>query len=181
VSELTQAEPLSPYGAGKLASEHYLRIWKHLFGLDYTIFRYPNIYGPRQDPKGEAGVIAIFSLLMLNGEQPKIFGDGTKTRDYLFVEDLVRANLLALDSGHGETLNLGWGKEISDQMVYDTVSQATDFGKEAEYEPVRPGEVYRIALDAKKAEQVLQWKPLINFEQGVKRAVRFYSEEKKDY
>lgn len=181
VAESSDPTPLSPYGAGKLASEHYLRIWKHLFNLDYTIFRYPNVYGPRQDPKGEAGVVAIFSLMMLRGETPCIFGDGSKTRDYLFVEDLVRANILALTEGSGETLNLGWGREISDQLVFDTVRDAVQFDQQPRYEPVRAGEVYRIALDAKRADKVLQWVPEVPFEQGVEKTVRFYREKEKNY
>ncbi|MCD4652475.1 NAD-dependent epimerase/dehydratase family protein, partial [bacterium] len=181
VPESFSPMPLSPYGAGKLASEHYIRIWNHLFGLDYTIFRYPNIFGPRQDPNGEAGVIAIFTLQMIRGKIPKIFGDGTKTRDYLFVEDLVRANILALTSGAGETLNLGWGREISDRQVFDTISQTMRFNYEPEYLPVRPGEVNRIALDAYRAQHVLQWVPRICFEDGVKKTVRFYCEAENEF
>jgi len=180
VDETTPALPLSPYGAGKLASEHYIRIWKHLFGLDYTIFRYPNVFGPRQDPKGEAGVVAIFSLLMKQGLKPKIFGDGSKTRDYLFVEDLVRANLLALEKGSGTIMNLGWGREISDRKVFDTISSEIGFNQDPEYLPVRPGEVYRISLNANNAGNVIGWHPTITFEEGVKKAVAFYCEKEKE-
>ncbi|HPQ42210.1 MAG TPA: NAD-dependent epimerase/dehydratase family protein [bacterium] len=112
VSESCEPLPLSPYGASKLAIEHYIRIWRHIHGLDYTVFRYPNVYGPRQDPKGEAGVVAIFSIQIRQGIHPRIFGDGSKTRDYLFIDDLVKANLLALDGGSCQTLNLGWGRDF---------------------------------------------------------------------
>lgn len=178
VPETVQPMPLSPYGASKLAIEHYIRIWKHIHDIDYTIFRYPNIFGPRQDPKGEAGVVAIFSLQITHGETPRIFGDGSKTRDYLFIEDLVRANMKALDAGCCETLNLGWGREISDREVFDTVSKALDYREEPEYVSVRAGEVYRIALDAAKAADILDWKPEVSFPDGVERTVHYYSEEK---
>ena len=178
VSETTTAIPLSPYGAAKLSIEHYIRIWDILHDLKYTIFRYPNIYGPRQNPKGEAGVIAIFTLQMLSKTTPTIFGDGSKTRDYLFISDLVKANITALEKGDGETLNLGWGKEISDQMVFDTVARATEYSEKPIYSKARPGEVDRIALDASRAAAVLNWHPEITFEEGVKKAVNYYIETK---
>jgi UDP-glucose 4-epimerase len=180
VDETAPAIPLSPYGAGKLAIEHYIRIWHLLHGIDYTIFRYPNVYGPRQNPKGEAGVVAVFALQILGGVTPTIFGDGTKTRDYLYVGDLVRANQLALTQGSCETFNLGWGLEISDQHVFDTISKAMDFLSEPVYSCPRPGEVNRIALDAKRAGFMLGWGPEIGFEEGVNRAVQFYRETAED-
>ncbi|MBN1879455.1 NAD-dependent epimerase/dehydratase family protein [bacterium] len=179
-NEKTLALPLSPYGASKLAIEHYVRIWQVITGMDYTIFRYPNVYGPRQNPKGEAGVIAIFCIQILQNEQPVIFGDGTKTRDYLYVDDVVRANISALSSGNGDTFNLGWGKEISDQTVFDTVSVALDYREKPIYSSPRLGEVNRIALDASRAQDVLNWKPETEFREGVKRAARFYGERAKN-
>ncbi|MBN1297294.1 NAD-dependent epimerase/dehydratase family protein [bacterium] len=176
VPESAPALPLSPYGVSKLSVEHYLRLWKSIHGMDFTIFRYPNVYGPRQDPKGEAGVVAIFTLNMLSGHHPVIFGNGSKTRDYIFIEDLVRANVLALTAGGGETLNLGWGLEISDREVFDTISKALDYREEPEYARVRPGEVNRIALDASRAKQVLGWEPCVAFTEGIGRTVRYYCE-----
>ncbi len=181
VSEKTPAVPLSPYGAAKLSVEHYIRIWHLLHGLDYTIFRYPNVYGPRQNPEGEAGVIAIFALQMLSKKTPTIFGDGTKTRDYLYISDVVQANILALEKGSCETLNLGWGQEVSDQNVYDCVSKALEFNRKPNYSLPRPGEVNRIALNSDRAVQSLNWSPEITFPAGVKRAVRYYIEQKKKY
>ena len=131
-----------------MAVEHYLRIWNILHGLDYTILRYPNVYGPRQDPTGEAGVVAIFSLLMLSGKNPVIFGDGSKTRDYVYVEDIAQANLMALNRGGGQVFNLGWALEVSDREVFDTVAAAVGVGIEPIFDQIRPGEVMRIALDA---------------------------------
>src|SRR4029450_11061347 len=101
--------PEAPYGASKHTVEHYLYIWRLLHGLDYTVLRYPNVYGPRQNPHGEAGVNAIFIGLMLDGQRPKIFGTGDQLRDYLYVDDVVRANELALERGSGEIVNLGTG------------------------------------------------------------------------
>lgn len=181
VSETTPAIPLTPYGAGKLSIEHYIRIWNLLHGLQYTIFRYPNVYGPRQNPKGEAGVIAIFSLQILHNIKPTIFGDGSKTRDYLYISDLVQANITALQKGHNVTLNLGHGIEISDQTVFDSVAEVLDYSGGANYSLPRPGEVDRIALDAKRAAAVLNWNPEIGFKEGVTKAVRYYLETKEDY
>ena len=180
-SEATNPVPLSPYGAGKLACEHYIRIWGHLFGINYTIFRYPNVFGPRQHPKGEAGVVAIFSLQILQGQNPKIFGDGTKTRDYLYVADVVKANLLALESSSNAVMNLGWGREVSDRLVFDTISSALDYKLDPEYVSVRPGEVKRISLDSKLAREVLDWEPDVTFEEGITKAVQFYCETEEKY
>lgn len=176
VDETYPPLPLSPYGASKLAIEHYIRIWKSVSGIDYTIFRYPNVFGPRQNPKGEAGVVAIFCIQMLKNQTPSIFGDGTKTRDYLYVSDIVRANVSALNAGNGETLNLGWGLEISDQMVFDVVREVLDYRSDPMYSCIRPGEVNRIALDASRARSVLEWIPEIEFREGVRRAAGYYRE-----
>jgi UDP-glucose 4-epimerase len=181
VSETAPALPLTPYGAGKLSIEHYIRIWNLLHDLPYTIFRYPNVYGPRQNPKGEAGVIAIFSLQILNEVKPTIFGDGSKTRDYLFISDLVLANISALNKGHNETLNLGHGIEISDQTVFDSVAEVLDYSGGANYSLPRPGEVDRIALSARRASSILDWTPGVGFKDGVKKAVRYYLETKEEY
>ena len=130
-----------------------------------------HLYGPRQNPKGEAGVVAIFIGLIKKGLRPTIFGDGTKTRDYLYVEDIVRANLMALRRGRNETLNLGWGKEISDQLIFDTIAKELNFLKKPIYAPYRKGEVRRIALDAGRAKKILGWQPKIDLVQGIKKTV----------
>ena len=114
---------LSPYGLSKHLGEEVIKFYARLYGFDYCIFRYANIYGPRQNPKGEAGVVAIFGALMKTGKRPIIFGDGTKARDYVYVEDIARANLVALRRGKNEIMNLGWGKLITDQMIFNAIKK----------------------------------------------------------
>lgn len=169
--ENTPPTPLSPYGLSKHLGEQIIKFYGTMYGIPYLIFRYPNVYGPRQNPKGEAGVVAIFGGLMKAGKQPTIFGDGTKARDYTYVEDIVRANMLALRKGRNDTVNIGWGKKTTDQMIFDAVAKATGFTKPCRYAPYRKGEVYQIALDAQKARRVLGWKPSVPFEEGIRRTV----------
>jgi UDP-glucose 4-epimerase len=167
-------DPLSPYGVSKHTVEHYLFAYRVNHGLEYTVLRYPNVYGPRQDPHGEAGVVAIFSLQLLTGKQPVIFGDGTKTRDYLNVADVVEANVLALNSPLSGTYNLGRGLEVSDLEVFEAVRDAVGSKTEPAYSPVRPGEVEHIALDAAKAERELGWTWKIALRDGIATAVDHY-------
>jgi UDP-glucose 4-epimerase len=168
--------PLSPYGVSKHTVEHYLHTYKVNHGLDFTVLRYPNVYGPRQDPRGEAGVVAIFALAMLRGERPTIFGDGTKTRDYCHVSDIVRANVLALERGGGGLYNLGRGIQVTDLQVFETVRAAVGADIEPLYAPERPGEVHHIALDSRLAARDLGWTWRVDFEDGVADAVAYYRE-----
>lgn len=168
--------PLSPYGVSKYAVEHYLRLYRELHGLEYVILRYPNVYGPRQDPGGEAGVVAIFSSQLLAGERPTIFGDGNKTRDYCYVSDIVEANILALNGPGSGVYNLGRGIEVSDLEIFEAVRKAVGSTIAPEFAPVRPGEVKRIALDASKARVELGWSWKVDLAQGVAETVRFYRE-----
>ncbi len=170
-TERTKTNPLSPYGLSKLLAEKTIEFYSKKFGFSFLNLRYVNVYGPRQNPKGEAGVVAIFIGLIKKGLRPTIFGDGTKTRDYLYVEDIVRANLMALRRGRNETLNLGWGKEISDQLIFDTIAKELNFLKKPIYAPYRKGEVRRIALDAGRAKKILGWQPKIDLVQGIKKTV----------
>lgn len=165
--------PEAPYGASKHTVEHYLYLWKLLHGLDYTVLRYPNVYGPRQNPHGEAGVNAIFIGLMLKGEAPRIFGDGAAVRDYLFVGDVVEANVLALERGSGEMVNLGTGVGTSVNDIVRELKPLTGFAGEAIHLPARPGEVQRIYLDASRAKQVLGWEPKVGFREGLARTVEW--------
>ncbi len=165
--ETTPANPLSPYGLSKLLGEELINFYARTYKLNYLIFRYPNVYGPRQNPKGEAGVVAIFGGMMKQGIQPTIFGDGTKARDYTYVADIVQANLKALTKGNQTITNIGWGKLISDTMIFETIASLLKFEKPAKYAPYRPGEVYRISLNATKAKKILGWKPTVPLANGV--------------
>ena len=175
MDERHPVDPLSAYGVTKYTAELYLRLYSETYGLRYTAFRYGNVYGPRQDPHGECGVVAIFSEQMLTGVQPTIFGDGSKTRDYIFVDDIVQANMIAMSGlGDGEVFTLGWGKEITDFEVFDTVRKAVNIQVEPIYSKKRPGEVDRICLDSSKAQDQLKWKPKVDFREGIPLAVEYY-------
>jgi UDP-glucose 4-epimerase len=174
VDENHPIDPLSPYGVSKHTVEHYLFTYHTNHGLEYIVLRYPNVYGPRQDPHGEAGVVAIFSLQMLTGQQPVIFGDGTKTRDYCYVADIVEANIIALNSPGCGVYNLGRGIEVSDLQVFETVREAVGSDTDPAFAAVRPGEVEHIALDASKAERELGWRWKVGLKEGVAEAVSFY-------
>lgn len=165
--------PESPYGASKHTVEHYLFMWKVLHGLDYTVLRYPNIYGPRQNPHGEAGVNAIFIGLMLEGKRPRIFGDGNAVRDYLFISDVVEANVLALEKGGGEIVNLGTGVGTSVNDIVRELKAILGFREDAIHDPPRPGEIQRIYLDASRAKTVLGWTPKVGFADGLRRTVEW--------
>ena len=173
VTEDHPINPEAPYGASKHTVEHYLYIWKLLHGLDYTALRYPNVFGPRQNPHGEAGVNAIFIGLMLAGKRPHVFGDGEQLRDYVYVDDIVEANLLALEGGGGEILNLGTGIGTSVNDIVRELRTLLDFKDEPIYEPPRAGEIQRITLDASRARSVLGWTPKTSFLEGLKRTVEW--------
>ncbi len=172
------AHPESPYGVSKFAMEHYVYCFRLLHHLDATVLRYPNVYGPRQNPHGEAGVNAIFIGLMCEGKAPTIFGDGEQVRDYVYVDDVVSANELALSKGSGETVNLGWGKGVSVNDIVRALKTILDFKGEAIHEAARPGEVQRIYLDASRAKAVLGWTPKVTFEEGLRRTVEWYRTER---
>lgn len=179
VQETCPIEPLSQYGVSKHTVEHYLSIFYKLYGLNYTVLRYPNVYGPRQSPHGEAGVVAIFSELLLQNKRPTIFGDGTKTRDYVYVKDIILANMIVMNNiGNGEIYNLGWGKEISDLEVFHTVRRALASDIEPIFGQKRPGEIDHISLDSSKAAKELQWIPKVTFEEGIKMATVYYQKLK---
>jgi UDP-glucose 4-epimerase len=163
--------PESPYGASKHALEHYLHLWKLLHGLDYTVLRYPNVFGPRQNPHGEAGVNAIFIGLMLQGKPPRIFGSGEALRDYVYVDDVVEANVLALERGSGEMVNIGTGIGTSVNQIFRELKSILAFSGEPLYEAARPGEVQKIYLDAARAKRVLGWTPKTSFRAGLEKTV----------
>jgi UDP-glucose 4-epimerase len=166
--------PISEYGVSKHAAEHYLYLYSVLHGLDFMTLRYANVYGPRQNPFGEAGVVAIFATQMLTGNQPTIFGPGDKTRDYVHVSDIVEANIRALDRGKNCICNIGTGVETSDQKVFDTLAEVLGYEGPPVYAPVRKGEVYRISLECSKAREELGWEPRLSFEEGIARTAEYY-------
>jgi len=175
VDEAHPVRPVSAYGVSKYSVEQYLDLFGVDSGLNYTILRYANVYGPRQDPRGEAGVVAIFSRQMLAGERPTIFGDGTKTRDYVHVDDIVRANLLVTGQGRGagRVYNLGLGREVSDRTVFELVRSAVGVSVEPILAAKRPGEIDRICLEFSRARAELGWQPTIGLEEGIARTVDF--------
>lgn len=176
-TEEHRIRPISPYGLTKHTLEHYLELYGIIEGLRYTVLRYANVFGPRQDPKGEAGVNAIFTGMMLEGKTPTIFGKGDKTRDYVYVGDIVAANVLALSKGEGEIINIGTGVQTSDQEVFDAIAAAVGFEGEAIHTEERKGEVRHIALDASKARRVLGWEPQVSFREGAKLTVEYNRKE----
>lgn len=174
VDESAPLKPKSPYSISKLACENYIRNLGELYNLDYTILRYANVFGPRQIAKGEAGVVAIFTERMLEGKPPVIFGTGLHTRDYVFIKDVVDANVKVIENSTRGIFNIGRGVEINVLEVLDIVSKA--FGDRvipAENAPEVP-EVDRVALDSTKARTELGWEPLVDFETGVMETVKSY-------
>jgi UDP-glucose 4-epimerase len=169
LDESAAIAPLSAYGQSKYAAEGYLALYERLYGLSTMALRLGNVYGPRQDPLGEAGVIAIFCGLLASGGRPTIFGDGTQTRDYLYVGDVVAAALAASESTATGPVNLGTGREASVLELTEILGRlggSEDF--EPEFAPPRAGEVQRIALDAARAERELDWQPTTSLEEGLR-------------
>ena len=170
--ETCPPRPLCPYGVTKHTVEHYLELYASLHGLSYTVLRYANVYGPRQDPHGEAGVVAIFATQMLAGKQPTIFGDGAKTRDYVHVSDVVQANLCALDAPDG-IYNVGLGRQVTDYEIFAAVRDALGAKMEPRYTERRPGEVEHIALNGNRLRGI-GWEPEYTLETGIPHAVEYY-------
>jgi UDP-glucose 4-epimerase len=167
--------PQSAYGASKYSAENYVRFFADAHGLRYKIFRYGNVYGPRQNPKGEAGVVAIFAGQLLEGEQSTIFGDGSKTRDYIFVTDIAKANTMAMEpAGDDQVYNLSRGTGVSDLEIFEAVRTATGVQMEPLYAPKRPGEADNVCLDSSRAERLLGWTPTVPLDDGVARAVKYH-------
>jgi UDP-glucose 4-epimerase len=171
VEENDAINPECPYGISKHTVEHYLYLWSLLYKLDFTVLRYPNVYGPRQNPRGEAGVISIFAALMLDDKTPTVFGDGKQLRDYVFVTDIVEANVRALSRGGGEIINLGSEVGTSVLELFDWLKPLTGFNRAAQFAPSRPGEICQIYLSGRKAGQLLDWRPAISVAEGLRQTV----------
>lgn len=173
-TEEMKAEPLSPYGISKRSGELYLNYYHELYQIPFISLRYSNVYGPRQNPHGESGVIAIFSEMIAEGKTPVINGDGTHTRDYVYVEDVARANVLALNSDFVGELNIGTTTEISTNEVFRKVAAEMEVEIEEKHIEERPGEQVTSSLDYSKAKRILGWEPKVDFDEGVRRVVKWY-------
>ncbi len=171
--EDTPVNPLTPYALSKYVGEQYLELFNETYGLDYTILRYANVYGPGQNPDGEAGVIAIFAGMMLSERRPQIYGDGLQKRDFVYVSDVVKANLAAVNRGDGRTYNIGTGQQVSIARIYELLREITGFDQEPDYRPRRTGEVLNIALDSTRAEKELKWTAEVSLEEGLERSVEY--------
>jgi UDP-glucose 4-epimerase len=174
-SEDVAIDPASPYAASKVCGEVYLNMFRNLYGLDCSHIAPANVYGPRQDPHGEAGVVAIFSRALLSGRPTKIFGDGTDTRDYTFVDDVVDAFVRASgQAGGGLRFNVGTGVETSTRQLHSAIAAAVGAPDEPEFYPPRLGDLRRSCLDSGRANAVLGWSPKVGLDAGVARTVEFF-------
>lgn len=169
--------PLSPYGITKLTGEHYLAYYQYLSGIQYVILRFANVYGPRQDPEGEAGVVSIFAKKMLVGEQPIINGNGRQTRDFVYVEDVVEANLAVMGQEIQGTYNVGTGQETTVNDLFKTLSELTGCGFKGIHGPAKKGEQARSVVDISKIRQDIGWEPRVTLEDGLKRTADFFRDE----
>jgi UDP-glucose 4-epimerase len=168
--------PVSPYGVAKLATEAYLFFYKVQYGIDYAAMRYGNVYGPRQDPHGEAGVVAIFCGRMLEGKPCTIYGDGKQTRDYIFVGDVVRANVAAASANVSGAINVGTGIETSVNDLYHTLGTVADVTRPPEYAAARPGEQNRSVISPARAEQLLNWRPQVDLAHGLDQTFSYFKD-----
>ncbi len=175
--ESTPIRPLSPYGASKYAVEMYLPIYENLVGLEYSIVRLANVYGPRQDPHGEAGVVAIFAKAMLAGKPLTIFGDGNDERDYVYVGDVVDAIVRASNGSHQGPFNVGTGICTSTNRIFELVAQHCGHNEEAVHGAPRAGDINRISLDSSKAKRELGWSVEIDIESGLERTVEWFRQQ----
>jgi UDP-glucose 4-epimerase len=177
VNEESPMLPESPYGITKLVAEHYLRYFKAEYGLDYTALRYGNVYGPRQDPNGEAGVIAIFIGRFLSSQGVRIDWDGEQTRDYVYVEDVAAANVAALDKGSGLSFVIGTGKKTSVNQIYDALVKATGFKAPIEHAPKRAGDVRSVVFNPARAKAELGWAAHYALTDGIRKTVEYFKEK----
>jgi UDP-glucose 4-epimerase len=174
VDERTPQHPISPYGITKMVTEEYLRFFRSEHGLDSTVFRYGNVFGPRQDPNGEAGVITIFLGKFLQQQGVRIDWDGEQTRDYVYVSDVVRANLAALEGGSGETYVIGTGKQTSVNQIYQALVEVTGFEAPVTHAPRRPGDAREIWFNPKKAKRELGWRAEVKLHEGMQKTYEYF-------
>ena len=168
--------PVSPYGVAKLATEKYLFFYHVQYGIDYVAMRYANVYGPRQDPHGEAGVVAIFCGRILEDRPVTVYGDGNQTRDYVFVGDVVRANVAAVASTVSGAFNIGTGIETNVNQLYAALAQIAGTSRAPEYGPARPGEQMRSVILPARAQKELGWRPQVELPEGLAETLRYFRE-----
>ncbi|MHA2173535.1 MAG: NAD-dependent epimerase/dehydratase family protein [Candidatus Hodarchaeales archaeon] len=174
--EIAQEDPISPYGISKLVGEKYLKWYNKTHGLSYAVIRPSNIYGPHQDPLGEAGVISIFLGRVFSQLPVEIFGNGSDTRDYIYVKDIADICIKAMNSDKNDTYNAGTGIETTLLELIDVVSKVTNRTVEKKFCPPRPGDVKKIALDSSKAKSELNWSPTTNLKEGIQHTWKWYKE-----
>jgi len=167
-------KPICPYGASKYTFELYLELFKQTSGLEYTILRYANVYGPRQDPYGEAGVVAIFTGRMLKKQSVTINGTGDQSRDFVYVGDCARANLLCLEGGNGRAYNIGVGIASTINDIFKLIKNFTEYKQAPIYGPAKPGETYQIYLNCELAKESLNWHPQVELDQGLQKTVAYF-------
>lgn len=166
--------PLDPYGASKHHVEHYLYLYRLHFGIDYVVLRFPNVFGPRQDPHGEAGVVAIWTAQMMAGEEARIYGSGEQERDFVYVTDIARANVLALENGSGLIANLGSGVGTSINQLFEMLKQSTGYAGPQVHSPAKQGEVFKSYITNQVAREELGWEPTISLQEGLDRTVAYF-------
>ena len=174
IVETAKKGPASPYGITKLTGERYVEFFSKTYGLKFSALRYSNVYGPRQNPKGEAGVISIFSTLMLKNKQPIIFGDGSQIRDYVYIKDVVAANLAVLTKGDNEAFNIGTGIETDVNGIFSVLKDAIGYPKDAKHIEAKPGDLQKNVLDNSKAKTILDWTPKFNLKEGIRQTVEWF-------
>ncbi len=172
--EVHPLRPLSPYGITKLCTEKYLYYYREVHGINHVILRYANIYGPRQNPHGEAGVVAIFASKMIRGEQPVVNGDGTQTRDYTFVGDVVRANLASLEYNGSDTFNVGTGVENDVNFLFQTLSRHLNPSCAEQHGPAKLGEQMRSVISYAKIQKALGWSPAVPLAEGLRLTAEYF-------
>jgi UDP-glucose 4-epimerase len=168
---------MSPYGISKHTPEHYLRMYKHLYDLNYTILRYSNVYGPRQDPKGEGGVVSIFVDRMLDRENPVIYGDGKQTRDFVYVGDIVSANIQALNNGDNQLVNISCNTKDSINDLYQIINNILRSDMDPIYEVERDGDIRHSIMDNVKAKEIINWEPKHDLQSGLIKTIEYYARE----
>ncbi len=169
------SSPTSFYGVSKLCAEYYVKLYGHIYNLPWVTLRYANVFGPRQAKSKEVGVVAIFITLMLEGKTPTINGDGSHTRDYVYIEDVVRANIKAMSYEKSDYFNISTGIETSNRAVFDTINELVGKNMTPQFGPERTGDAKRVSLNSQKAADLLNWKAEVDFKSGVKKTIDFYS------